>query len=200
MDMRWPVLAVFSDERITKWTDRTLDVKSEQWTLNCRRTCEGSKTSSAMKRTHLSPVCCHPSWPPRWSTEGDQFPCNWLSYNAAIYTAGGSCNNAAMGVRLTGSYQFLGGSSSSWSQFKFFGSSSNWDCKEWPSELYEDEPPEKRQKHTALNILLLSPDVNSSTILNARDEFELYMSERHKRILPKLLEARRMNGSTILLK
>ena len=33
MEMRWPVSAVLSDERITKRSDRTLDLKSEQWTL-----------------------------------------------------------------------------------------------------------------------------------------------------------------------
>ena len=33
MEMRWPVSAVLSDKRITKQSDRTLDLKSEQWTL-----------------------------------------------------------------------------------------------------------------------------------------------------------------------
>ena len=33
MEMRWPVSAVLSDERITKRSDQTLDLKSEQWTL-----------------------------------------------------------------------------------------------------------------------------------------------------------------------
>ena len=41
----------------------------------------------------------------------------------------------------------------------------------------ENQPPGKRQKRTALDILL-GPDVNSSTVLTARDELELYMSER----------------------
>ena len=44
----------------------------------------------------------------------------------------------------------------------------------------EDEPAEKRQrveKRTALDILL-GPDVNTTTVLSARDELELYMSER----------------------
>ena len=33
LEMRWPVSAVLSCDRVTKRSDRYLDLKSEQWTL-----------------------------------------------------------------------------------------------------------------------------------------------------------------------
>ena len=33
LEMRWPVPAVLSDEQITKRSDRSLDLRTEQWTL-----------------------------------------------------------------------------------------------------------------------------------------------------------------------
>ena len=50
-------------------------------------------------------------------------------------------------------------------------------------------PPEKRQKRTALNIVL-GPDVNSSTVFTVRDELEMYVREIccSKGISTKLME------------
>ena len=44
------------------------------------------------------------------------------------------------------------------------------------TRVSKDEPTEKRQKCIALDILL-GLDVNSSTVLTARDKLKLYMPE-----------------------
>ena len=51
---RWPVIAVLSDESVTKWEARALDLQSEQWELLEELACPLELYSSACMEFNVS--------------------------------------------------------------------------------------------------------------------------------------------------
>jgi len=203
LEMRWPVSAVLSDERVTKRSDRCLDLKSEQWTL----TEELVKVLSPFEvattffsyEENTSLSCVLPIL--HGLIDGLQKETNPPASDSPIIQLFKQKVTAEIKQRweldfpdLTSSWVLAPAVDPRFKQLKFLDQESIETVK---SELVsriesfstpnspnarasEEEPAEKRkrvEKRAALDILL-GPDMNTSTDLSARDELEFYMSER----------------------
>ena len=202
MEMRWPVSAVLSDERITKLSERTLDLKSEQWTLGeeLMKFLRPFKVATTFfryeEKTSLS--CVLPilnglldglqkeTNPP--ATDSHSPIIQHLKKNVAAEIK----QRWELDLPVTSSWVLAPAVDPRFKRLKFLDQAAIETVKSKlvsrmeaflasnssDTRASEDEPPEKKQKRAALDILL-GPDLNSSIfLLTARDKLKLYMPER----------------------
>ena len=189
--MRWPVSAVLSDVQITKRSDRSLDLKSEHWTLaeelvkilgpfevatffsyeentslSCvlpilhgfldglqKETASDSPTVQQFKQKMAGEI------KQRWELDLSDLTSSWVLAPAV--------DPRLKHLKFLDQEAIKTVKSELVSRIEAFSAPNSLDTR-----ASEDEPPEKRQKRTALDILL-GPDVNSSAVLTARGELEI---------------------------